>query len=424
MRIAIIGGGASGLITAHLLDGVHDVTLFERDERLGGHIRTAGKNTSRGRIPGDVTLDNGVIEFEPTAFVNFHALLRTLDVRTERLRGATSLCLSDGRRLVSPGVADEECETVLDELALYSRLLPMALHDMQFRRAATRLIADPGALRSTPIGALFGDDLHCRWLRLLLMYAYSTPYPLTSEISSLIAAPVLSHMTRTRFWTRIVGGVYTYCERILERFGGVVHTGAEVTRVDRSDEVTVHVGACRRTFDAVVFATTPDQVLRLLSAPTEDERRRFGGFVATEARTFIHDDFSMYAPYDAHYYTEFDLFERHSGLDGGYNAYLNRLCDVFCDRHYGMAYNLEDRVRPESILQSETHVVPLLTVDALRYRHEIQAANGAQNTWFAGAWLGDGLHEGATTAALAVSTGLGGRTLLGATPARSARLMQ
>jgi len=40
MRIAIVGGGIAGLGCAWLLEGQHEVTLFERQPQLGGHART------------------------------------------------------------------------------------------------------------------------------------------------------------------------------------------------------------------------------------------------------------------------------------------------------------------------------------------------------------------------------------------------
>ena len=39
-RIAVIGAGVSGLGAAWALRNVHDVTVFEKDSRLGGHANT------------------------------------------------------------------------------------------------------------------------------------------------------------------------------------------------------------------------------------------------------------------------------------------------------------------------------------------------------------------------------------------------
>ena len=40
MKIAIIGGGVSGLTVAHLLHDEHDLTLFEANDYVGGHTQT------------------------------------------------------------------------------------------------------------------------------------------------------------------------------------------------------------------------------------------------------------------------------------------------------------------------------------------------------------------------------------------------
>ena len=410
MRIGIIGGGAAGLVTAWLLDAAHDVTLFEAAPTCGGHIRTLGKNTDRGRVPEGVVLDNGVIEFEPTAFIRFHQLLDALGVETETIPGSTSLFQANGRRLVSPGALWDEDTSVGEQLALYARLLPLAAHDHRFRKQAEALVADPDALYASPISDLLGEDVHCVWLRMLLMYAYSTPYAETGRIAAALAAPVLSHMTNAGRWTRIVGGVYTYCERILTELRGEVHTACPVVAVRRTIR-SAHVttpGGDTHVFDRVVFATRPSQVLGLLADASDDERRRFGGFRSQRARTVIHNDFSMYTRWDAHRYSEFDLFELGSDV-AGYNAYLNRLCGVDEQTPYGMAYGLDDLIAPEAVLQTEEHTVPCLTVDAVHARREIIARNGDNNTFFAGAWLDDGLHEGAVVSALAVSQRLGGR---------------
>lgn len=63
MKIAIIGGGASGLITAYLLHQQHEVTVYEKKAVLGGKVRTLNKNVLGTSVPREVAIENGVLGF-------------------------------------------------------------------------------------------------------------------------------------------------------------------------------------------------------------------------------------------------------------------------------------------------------------------------------------------------------------------------
>ena len=104
MRVAIVGGGAAGLATAWLLDAAHEVTLFEKEPILGGHVRTLGGNVPCATLPPGVRLDAGVIELDRHNFPAVHAWLSALGVATPDLEGggSTTLFLADGRHLRTP----------------------------------------------------------------------------------------------------------------------------------------------------------------------------------------------------------------------------------------------------------------------------------------------------------------------------------
>ena len=74
-RVAVIGGGISGMGAAHMLGKTHHVTLFESERRLGGHARTimAGKNA-------DQPVDTGFIVFNYANYPYLAALFDQLDV--------------------------------------------------------------------------------------------------------------------------------------------------------------------------------------------------------------------------------------------------------------------------------------------------------------------------------------------------------
>ena len=102
LRIAIIGGGASGVVAAHLLGGVHHVTLLEQQPVLGGNIRTLNRNAECSALPSGLHLDAGVIEFERDRFPAFHELMAELGVELGELPGMSGLFLADGRSFLSP----------------------------------------------------------------------------------------------------------------------------------------------------------------------------------------------------------------------------------------------------------------------------------------------------------------------------------
>ena len=66
-KIAVVGTGISGLVSAHLLSGKHHVSVFEKNDYIGGHTATidvefAGK---------DYAIDTGFIVFNDRTYPNF-----------------------------------------------------------------------------------------------------------------------------------------------------------------------------------------------------------------------------------------------------------------------------------------------------------------------------------------------------------------
>jgi len=410
MRIAIIGGGASGLVAAHLLDGAHRVSVFEKQPILGGHVRTLGRNVSVEGLPAELHLDAGVIEFSRDYFGAFHRLMDRLGVRMREVPCTTTLHPLRGPHLLSLEAIEDAGLHGLARLRATLRLLPLAAE----RRRFLRRVAKPKRpLRETPLGELLTDGPLGSWLALLVTYAYSIPYPSVREVSGALAGPMLQDFVRGSRWTAVEGGTFAYMEAILDRLAGEVQAGVRVEAVRRSsDGVELVVEGERRSFDAVVFATPPDQVLELLADATDDERRRFGAHRPNPMHVLLHDDLGPHARRGVSYRSEFDMFELDGGK-GGYNARLDRLCGVpdSIDRPFALAFGLDEEIDPERVLHVQEHHAPDLGVEALRWRDEVRACNGERRTWHVGAWLGDGLHEGAVRSALAVAEALGGTVL-------------
>jgi len=388
------------MVAAYRLDQQsHHVTVWERQPMLGGHIRTLNKNVEPNQAACNEILENGVLEF-PTKFHNFIALMQELGVELEPVSLGSALFFKDGRYFLS-GVMIQNNFTGLHRLAEQLRLDAFYFRGMglwmKLRFAKDQVFYDQPMSKH-----LQRSSPQNNWLKLLTMYSYSMPFDTIADFPAALAIPILRDYVFVD-WVRIKGGVYSYIEKILEQFHGEVKLNTDISQITRSESgVTIKDAQGHSyVYDKVVFATPPDQVLTLLADPTPAEIRRFSAWKANHVRTLLHTDTSMYTRYGIRHLAEFDFFQTERGW--GYNAYLNQLCGIQSSQAYNLAFQLEEYIASDRIIHIQQHHTPLYTVEAFHYRDEILATNGENHTYHAGAYLGDGLHEGAVTAGLQVA---------------------
>ena len=405
MKIAIIGGGAAGMATAYLLDKQHTISVFEKQAILGGNIRTLNKNVLGTGLDSDLVLDCGVIEFQRQHFPYFHQLMSALEIPVIPGHSSSELFLLNGQSFKSGAGILHDCQNLPAQLAEIRKILPICLGYFKFLLNAW--LQDPKSFHDQPMSKYLNHGLHALWLKMLLMYAYSMPYLSIADFPAEIGMPMLQQSDMFTQWDRIVGGVYSYIEKIVQTISGTIYTSANIQGIRRdATGVTISLYSGEQLFfDQVVFAVTPDQVLGLLTDASAEEQRRFGAWQSSSIETVIHTDISFYKHFGVSYYSEFDVFQNKLHGECGYNAYLNRLyqIDPAKYQHFSLAYNLSKLINPDSIIHTQQHPTPFYSVAALHYRHEIIACNGENMTWHAGAYLGNGLHEGAIASAYAVA---------------------
>jgi uncharacterized protein len=407
MKIAIIGGGASGMVTAYLLDKQgHQVTVWERAAMLGGHIRTLNQNVPPNHSDCNLILENGVLEF-PTIFHNFMDLMAELGVILEPVRVGSALFMKDGDHYLSREVIEKNF-TGLWRLVEYWRLDALYARSLSFliKTKLWRLFD----FRNQSLAEHFNQpNIRNTWLKLFAMYSYSIPFNLLNDCPAELVIPMLRDDVFVD-WVRIKGGVYSYIQKIVDRFRGQIFLDVQVTAIRRTaGGVTIELATGEvQTFDRVVFATPPDQVLSLLADPHSAEVRRFSAWRGNHIQTVLHRDLNMYQPYGVCTGSEFDFFQTNTSPDDwGYNANLNQLCGLPWSAQYSLSFNLESLIDPAQIIHVQQHHTPLYTVAAFRDRPEIIETNGENRTYHVGAYLGNGLHEGAITSAIQVAQLIG-----------------
>lgn len=412
MKIAVIGGGASGLTAAWLLDAVHDVQVFERDSVAGGNVRTLGGNVACKGLESGVVSENGVSWFHTSTYPNTHRLLDALKVKQSRKLLDSSIILSDGRRC-HVSVLDCLRHGDWDELWRERSDLAEAAEEILglFRRTAS---VTPEQLNGTPLDEFLRDIQHltAQWARGIVGAFFSAPFSEVDRFPADMLLPSLRRWILDRRCTVIPGGVSTYLDRMIESLRGSIHRGVPVLSIRREPRgVSVRLPDAEQKFDSVVIATTPQAAFQLLADPTPEEIRWLGSWRDRRYRTTAHFSETMYRERGIDFRTQCDCFEEPKSGTVAYNCCLNSLYEIESQRQYSFSSCLEDVIEPDRILHQQDHVTPIYHVDASIHRQQIREANGRSNTYYAGAYLIDGLQEGAITSAMDVARLLGGRSI-------------
>ena len=318
MRIAIIGGGASGLVTAYLLDKQgHHVTVFEKQPILGGHIRTLNKNVKSNSCECNEFLEGGVVEF-PSNFHNFLNLMKELGVDLEPVDLGSTMFFKNGHHIHSCPPLSAKISLEYNNRSNISSFTVYMLVQRIFW-LKTNFARIP-SVHNRPLSYYLKTRcIRNTWIKLLTMYSYSMHFKLIDDFPAELGILSLRDYVFID-WFRIKGGVYSYIEKILQRFKGNILLNVSVAYISRmADGVKIELSdGATYGFDKVVFATPPDRVLKLLLNPTVAETRRFNSWENNQIVTLIHADTSMYDRYGIKQPSEFDFFE--TAMGWGYNA--------------------------------------------------------------------------------------------------------
>jgi uncharacterized protein len=395
-RIAVIGGGISGLTAGYVLSRTDSVTLFEAESRLGGHADT--------RMAGQVPVDTGFIVYNELTYPLLTRLFAELGVATRPSEmsmsvrcGGCGLHYAGKRGLggLVPGLSRGG-----------HRFLRMLADVPRFHRAGRRLLAD-GAPGDLTFGAFldrggYSGYFQAHFALPLVAAVWSCPagtaleYP-AGYLFAFLANHGMLSVSGSPPWRTVAGGSRCYVERAAGRLA-CVRLGVPVRAVRRHpDGVEVRDASGRASdFDAVVIATHPDQALRLLDRPTRAEREVLGAFTYTPNPALLHTDTS--------------LLPRRPGIRASWNYelsqcqaarigagprisyHMNRLQGLPAGQDYIVTLNGQGAVDPGKVIGRMEYAHPAYTPASVAAQRRLPELNTPVSA-FAGAYHGWGFHE-------------------------------
>jgi len=402
MRIGIIGGGASGLTTAWLLDGHHDVILFEKQARLGGHAQTI-EVEQEGRSIG---IDAGFEFFSPTMFPVFTRLLKCLGVALHRFPLTVTFSTTDHRRVsLLPPIRNGRVS--------WSAFAPRPLAELlQFQHVVNRSAA-----------LIQSQDTS------LTLEQFLTPLPLTDAFKSDFLYPimlagwclemdefkgfsaynVLSYFFLNRPsgitakpWIEVEGGTQVYIQALTQLLARTqLKLQATITRVARSGAAyVVHLAdGSAYEFDHLVLATNAAEARALLAHLDDRETltHLLGAFEYFKTTIAVHGDQRLMPAKKNHWSVVNIRFDGKHSSTTMWKHWKSRTPILRSWITY------EDRL-PEPLFALATYSHPKVTPTYFRAQAELAAFQGQDQLWLAGIYTqGLDCHESAIRSAIKVA---------------------
>lgn len=408
LRVAVVGGGVSGLVAARALGRSHDVTLYEQDSHVGGHVATITVPNEHGTQD----VDTGFIVFNRRNYPLFSALLDELGVATQPTD------MSFGVRCDQSGIeyAGRSAKTLFAQPANLANPghWRMLADIRRFFDEGTRLAeASPdltvdGYVQSRKLSPEFAD----RFLKPIGAALWSSPttvvgdYPICFVASFLRAHGMMQFADRPQ-WEVVCGGSKRYLEALVPTLEATVRLSdpvRAVQRVEKGVQVVSALGSA--TYDELVFACHADQALDVLTHPTQEECEALSALPYQANDVVLHTDESV-LPRSK---TAWASWNYHVGkeLGGGaavtYN--MNLLQSIDSSVTYCVSLN-EPEIDPAKVLGRFTYHHPVATTAGLEVRKNRSAMLRHHGISYCGAYWGFGFHEDGVRSAHEVAGAFG-----------------
>lgn len=415
MKIAVIGSGISGNSAAWALSKTHDVTVYEKRNRPGGHSATVDVEYDDRTI----AVDTGFIVYNENNYPNLIKLFDHLGVQTSSSDMEFSVSLDNGKlewkggkklsgvfaqkkNIFSPGF--------LKMLRDIFRFNELAKRDLQ-SGALCGLTLDDYLRKSG-----FSERLKNDYLVPMTSAIWSTP---STKMLEFPAESLIQFMKNHSLiqkerpkWRTVENGSREYVKRLIEDTNANFKLNSEVKSVSRTANgvLVEDIHGNQDTFDQVVMASHSDQSMEILKDPTPEEAKILSAVRYVKNDVWLHRD-SALMPKRKRAWAAWNYIGNKNVLDDrdvSVTYWMNRLQNI--DEDYPLFVTLNPIKQPHKdlVIERFSYAHPLFDTAAINAQKELPQIQGRNRVWFCGAWTGFGFHEDGLKSGLSVARSLGG----------------
>jgi len=407
LKVAVIGGGVSGITAAYLLQRKHAVTLYEKNSYIGGHTHTV--LIEKGPDLG-MPIDTGFIVMNNRTYPLFSKLLSDLGVSiSETDMSFSYYCKTTGLQYGSSGLNSLFAQRKNLFRPSFWNLLREILRFFRKTRRALKM----KSLQNITLGEFIQrEGFSARFAEQYVIPMASaiwsepddvmTEFPMETFARFFDNHGLLSAKNHPQ-WYYVSGGSHSYVNAFLKGFNGTVFKEKavhSVHRIENGVKLNFQNGTTENV-DRVVIAVHADEAFSMLGDPSQDERNLLSPWKYSRNRVFLHTDPSFLPPVirarGSWNYIREDRKDPKSPITLTYD--MNRLQKLKTKNNYCVTLNPKKKIPERFIIKEMEYTHPEYTFQSLATQPELKNLNGKRNTYFCGSYFGYGFHEDAVRSA-------------------------
>ena len=404
MKIAIIGSGISGLTLAYYLNKKYNVTLFEKEDRIGGHTHTHTLKINQDIIK----VDSGFIVFNKKTYPNFIKLLKELRVSYQ----PSSMSFSVQSTLNRLEYAGNNLKTLFAQkknlLNIYFWRLLWEI--LKFNKLAKKILQKPELIENLTIQEFvnkhnFSEYFLDNYLLPMSSAIWSSSFKDIKKFSLLFFLNFLNNHGMINIndrpqWLTIKNGSETYVQKIVSQLKGKIKLNSTISNVYRNNgKCIIEINKKKLKFDFVFFACHADQALTLIKNPNLLEKNILGSFKYSSNKAVLHQDTNL-MPKNKSIWSAWNYIIKNKTTSQARVTYnMNILQSISPKNDLLVSLNSDHDINPKAILKSMDYTHPIFNLNT--YLNQKQQHLVCKDGFaFSGAYWGNGFHEDGVVSAL------------------------
>lgn len=393
MKLAVIGSGISGNTLAYLLNQKYDVTLYEKNKRIGGHSHTHHVTLNNKKE----SVDTGFIVFNKKTYPLFTSLLDNLGVKYENSNMSFSV-FSEKNNFEYNGTSINSLFSQRNNLVNF-RFLKMIFEILRFNKQAIKLQSKTITLSQYLKKNNYSDFFCNNYILPMGAAIWSSDiktilnFPAHFFISFFKNHGMLSINNRPQ-WLTISGGSEKYVKKLTSSFKNKIRLNSKIKKINRyKNHITIEDNRSKEKYDYIFFACHSDEALDLLSKPTADEITILKALPYQENEVILHTDTSIMPKKKLSWAAwNYNIDSSDSEpISLTYN--MNILQNIKSKKDLLVTLNPKKQIQKENIIKNLKYSHPKFSIKGISAQRMKNKISGKNRSFFAGAYWGKGFHE-------------------------------